>query len=117
MSPRRLKYALISVACHQPPIQPVVLGSLQDVIASFPLNSRWALADFVTSLDDGLLVSQAISSGTAVGVSDGSCRQGRLSSGMVLEAFRNPQSRLSAANEVRGYFWPPYPYFSRLPTF
>jgi hypothetical protein len=71
-----------------------------DYLKTLPKDAQWSLSDFILT-DDGLTIAQAIRDGTAIGISDGSFKDGFGMTPWVLEVS-SPRHRIRGDNIVPG---------------
>jgi hypothetical protein len=69
-------------------------------LKTLPKDAQWALRD-INLADDGLTIAQAIRDGTAIGISDGSFKDGFGTASWVLEGL-SPRHRIRGDNIVPG---------------
>jgi hypothetical protein len=74
--------------------------SITDTINTLPSGSKWAIQCFDSS-NDGLRIAQAIRTGTAVTLSDGSFKDGFGTVALILEA-EDPAHNIVTVNVVPG---------------
>ena len=64
-------------------------------------DDKWAISWFVSS-DNGINLADAIRNGTAYGVSDGSYKDDRGTSGFLIEGDSGETNRITGGNEIPG---------------
>jgi hypothetical protein len=83
---------------HTIPFQrPAPPKSLKHYIDALPIEVSWSMRNFI-STDDGKILAQALSNGTAIAVCDGSYKQGKGASAWVMEGD-------SSKGRIKGFNW------------